>query len=215
MKLSRGTKHPRGIIVWDFDRVLFDTERFYRGAEKILKKHGVPPAQFWKMVFQMRKEGGQFSIARVLRILREWKILVPEKKIRREIHDHLFITNYFTTDTDVLLHRLRKQGFIHMILSAGATSYLRKRVQVGCGKKFIRHFAKIIATRKPKHLVLLKIRKNYPQLPLFFIDDTAKNLRLAGKHVPGIITFYYSTTSGKPLRYLENKILNYAKKATG
>lgn len=212
MKLSRGVEHSKGIIVWDFDRVLFDTERFYQGAEKIFKKYGVPPTRLWEMVLRIRKEGSSFSIARALRIMREWKIIVPEKGVRRDLHKHLAETNYFTSDTDALLHRLRKRGFLHMILSTGAASYLHKRIRVGCGKRFIRHFVRISATRKPKHLTLLKIQRKYRGLPLFFVDDTLKNLELANKYVPGIITIYYSTTSGKALSHVEKRILRYAQR---
>lgn len=199
------SRKPRGVIVWDFDRVLFDTELFYRGAKEIFKKYGVPPPLFWKMVLTIRKKKYPFSTARALHILRQWKIKIPEKKIRKEIHSHLALTNYFTADTDALLHRLRKRGFNHIILSSGAASYLRKRVLVGCGERFARHFVKISATIKPKHSSLKKLAEQYSPLPIFFVDDTKSHIELVEKYVPRIVTIHY--THRWSLRKVERTIL--------
>lgn len=203
-------KKARGIIVWDFDRVLFDTERFYRGAKIIFKKYGVPSARLWRVVLKIRKDGGPFSTARALRILRDWKFMVPEKKIRKEIHNHLAATDYFTSETDALLHRLRRHGFIHIILSHGASSYFHKRVRVGCGEGFIRHFPGIFATHRPKHLFLLKLVRRYPALPIFFVDDTDKHIKLVWQNVPKVKALHY--TKGWTLKKVEKSILSAIKK---
>lgn len=198
-------KRTRGIIVWDFDRVLFDTELFYRGAKEIFKKCGVSPQLFWKVVLKIRREKHPFSLALALHILRQWKIKIPEKKIRKEIHNHLALTNYFTADTDALLHRLRKRDLHHIILSSSAASYLRKRVLVGCGERFAHHFVKIFATRRPKHLSLKKLAERYSPLPIFFVDDNKSHIELVKKYVPSIMTIHY--IQGWSLRKVERTIL--------
>ena len=203
-------KRCRGIIVWDFDRVLFDTELFYKEAKKIFKKHGVSAMLLWRAVFKIRKDKGTFSMAHVLRILRKWKVVVPEKKIKREIHHHLVITKYFTADTNAILSRLQRYGFLHMVLSYGAASYLHKRVRVGLGKEFMRHFVKISATRKPKYLFFEKLIRRYQALPVFFVDDTKNNIDLVKKNAPSVITIYHGRASS--LKKVERIILSYAYK---
>lgn len=187
-KLAR----TRGIIVWDFDRVLFDTERFYRAAKMIFKKYGVPPAILWKVILQIRKKDGPFSTARVLRILGEKGYRISERKVRKDIHNHLLKTPYFDSSADELLHRLQRRGFLHIILSQGAASYTHKRVKVGCGEKFTRHFIKIYAVRRPKFFLVKKLKRHYPDLSFFFVDDTKEHIELMKKYVPGVRTIHYT-----------------------
>lgn len=205
-------KRIRGIIVWDFDGVLFDIERFRKASERIFETHGVTPAIFQAVVLQIRKEGGQFSVARAVRMMRARGVSVKEKSIRKALHNHLAITRYFTAPTDIFLQRLRNLGFIHVILSFGASSYQHKKIRVGCGRKFIRHFIKISTTKKPKFIYLKKLARKYPHTAIFFIDDTKKNLELVQKHVQGIITVHYSNIFGASLKNLEKKILLHVKK---
>ncbi len=207
---SKTSTKPRGVIVWDFDRVLFDTELFYRCAKKIFKKYGVPPKVFWKAVLKMRKKKYPFSTARTLYILRQWKVRIPEKKIRKEIHNHLALTDYFTADVDFALRRLQKRGLRHIILSSGAVSYLRKRVLIGYGERFMRHFVKISATSRPKYLSLKKLAKQYSRLPIFFVDDTKSHIELVKKYVPRIVTIHY--THGWSFGKVERTILAHLRK---
>lgn len=209
---SKPPKKPRGVIVWDFDGVLFDIERFRKAAERIFETHGVPPRVFQAAILRIRKEGGPFSVARAVRMMRARGVSVKEKTIRKTLHNHLVITRYFTAPTDIFLQRLRNRGFIHIILSSGASSYQHKKIRVGCGKKFIRHFVKISTTKKPKFIYLRKLARKYPHTAIFFIDDTKKNLELVKKHVPGIITVHYSNAFGASLKNLEKKILLHVKK---
>jgi len=196
----------RGIIVWDFDRVLFDTERFYAGAKIIFKKYGVSHQLFWKAILKIRREGDPFSLARMLRILRAWNIVLPEKRIRQEVHRHLSLTDYFTCNGDVVLHRLRKLGFVHIVLNYGVPAYLRKRVQCRLGgERFSRHFVKIIVTRRPKYLFLKKFCRRYPWLPLFFVDDAVSHIKLVKKYIPNIVTIHY--TQGWSLEKVKQIIL--------
>lgn len=199
----------KGIIVWDFDRVLFDTERFYKGAEKIFKKFGVPAEALGEAVLKVRNEGDPFSVALILKILRERGYVIPGKKIRKEIHNHLRDTKYFPQATDTLLHRLRKKGVLHMILSHSTPSYLYKKVKVGCGERFLRHFAKIYATSIPKYVLLKKLSRRF-SLPVFFVDDTAEHIKLVKENVPKIKTLHYK--EGWSLKKVERIILASLKK---
>ena len=205
-------KRIRGIIVWDFDGVLFDIERFRKNAERIFEKHGVPSAVFQAVILRIRKDGGQFSVARAIRIMRSLGVSVKERAIRKTLHNHLAITRYFAAPIDIFLRRLRNLGFMHIILSLGASSYQHKKIRVGCGKKFIRHFIKISTTKKPKFIYLKKLARKYPHTIIFFIDDTKKNLELVKEYVSEIVTIHYSIILGTSLKNLEKKILSHVKK---
>jgi phosphoglycolate phosphatase-like HAD superfamily hydrolase len=206
---SRQLKRVRGIIVWDFDRVLFDTDRFYRGAEKIFKKFGVPPQALWAAVLKVRRDGDYFSVARVLRILREMGYAIPDKKIRKEIHNHLRDTKYFPQSADALLHRLRKRGILHIILSHSSSSYLRKKIKVGCGERFLRNFVKIYATRISKYILLKKLSRRF-SLPIFFVDDDRRHIELVKEHARKINALHYA--KGWSLKKVERTVIASLKK---
>lgn len=205
----------RGIIVWDFDGVLFNTERFKRNVIRIFAEHGVPPRIFEKAIQEIKKGGTPFSIGRVLRTIRSLGIKVQEKSLRRSLYNHLFLTSYFTKNKDDLLRRLKSRGLRHIILSSGASSYQRKKIKVGCGEDFVRCFDKILTTTRPKHYLLFKLQKKFCNIPLIFVDDTRENLLLAKKHVPHIKTIYYSNLSRETLKNLEEKILKYVQSKRG
>lgn len=208
LSLTRKQLHNcKGIIVWDFDRVLFDTEYFYREAKKIFKKYGVSSVVLWDTVLQIRREERPFSTARVLQILRAKRKAVPEKKIRKDLHDHLHRTKYFDKTADKVLHRLGKFGLLHIILSYGASSYLQKRVKVGCGENFKKHFIKILATRRPKHLLLKKLTRRYSAVPIFFVDDAESNIQQVKDKIPGVKTIHY--LKGWTLKKAEKVIFSF------
>lgn len=187
---SKVLKSTKGIIVWDFDRVLFDTERLYRGADKIFKKFGVPSEDLWAAVLKIRNGRDHFSIALVLKILRQSGYNLPAGKISRELNKHLIDTEYFSKSRDRVLQRLGKRGFLHIILSQSSPGHLYKKVDLGCGKNFRRHFAKICATSLPKHLFIKKISRRF-DLPVFFVDDMEKHIDLVKEHLPKVKTLHY------------------------
>lgn len=203
-------QQPKGVIVWDFDRVLFDTDHFYREAEKIFKKYDISSKLLWRAVLKIRKDGSSFSTAKVLMILRGWKVHIPEKKVRKDLRNHLVATKYFGSDTDKLLHRLRKQGFLHVILSYGSPSYLHRRIKIGCGERFIRHFVKISATRRPKSIFIKKLSSEYKESTIFFVDDTRENIESVKTSLPDIITVHHRV--GGSLGRIEKAVLSHFKK---
>lgn len=204
-------KNYKGIIVWDFDGVLFDVKRYRLDNRSALIKLGVPEKTLVRIVDKMREGGKHFSAREFIRRLRKTKYRLPDKLIRRIFfQDHLPTGKYYPASVDRLLHRLRKMGFIEIILSLGSTSHQYKKIFTGCGASFLKHFERMYVTTRPKFLTLLKIQKKYPGLPLIFIDDTRQHLLLAKKHVPGINTIFYPNFSRRSLKSLEKKILHRA-----
>lgn len=184
-------KNPRGIIVWDFDGVLFDTKRLVRDHEKIFSEHRVAPAELRRSAALLKKSGEPFSIAGLARILRRNKVLFSEKFIRRALHRNLVKYQYVPAETEKTLHYLRRLGFVHIILSFGSAPFQYKKIKAGCGKKFFEHFTKILVTKKPKFVSLKRILQKYPALPVFFVDDKEEHIALVRKHLPQISALHY------------------------
>lgn len=184
-------KKPKGVIVWDFDGVLFDTKRLVRNHERIFSENRVSPVELRRAAALLKKNGEPFSIAGLARILRRNKVSFSEKFIRRELHKNLVKYQYVSVKTEKTLHYLRRLGFIHIILSFGSAPFQYKKIKAGCGKKFIGHFTKVLVTRKPKFTFLRHVLRKYPSLPLFFIDDKEEHIALVRKHIPQISALHY------------------------
>ncbi len=185
------TKKPKGVIVWDFDGVLFNTKRLVRDHEKIFSEHRVVPAELRLAVALLKKSGEPFSIARLMRILRKNRVLFFEKPIRRALYRNLLKYQYVSSETEKTLHHLRRLGFIHIILSFGSAPFQYRKIKAGCGKKFLEHFTEVLITKKPKHIFLKRVLRKYPALPLFFIDDKEEHIALVRKHIPQISALHY------------------------
>lgn len=211
IRLTRNQlKKIKGVVVWDFDHVLFDTERFRKDAERVFEKNGVPSPFFNRAIKRIRREESNFSVALFLRYLRLCGLHIREKYFHRAIHDLLLENSYIDPSADRILHRLRRAGFIHVILSTGAASYQRKKINVGCSEEFRRHFIKILTTKRHKFLGIRRVSRRYPHLPVFFVDDTKSSIDLVRKYVPGVIAVHYD--DGWPLKKVEHVILRYARK---
>ena len=204
-------RKPRGVIVWDFDGVLFETGRHRLDAQEALRRIGIP-AQAVLRVLPPIGKSGHFSIAKLVGGLRAQKIFISEKRIRKIFHDQLLNGRYYSSAVDMMLHRLKKGGFLQFILSSGMSSFQYKKMFVGCNASFRGHFSKLMVTTKPKYVTLLKVRKKYPYPPMLFIDDTKSNLELARLYVPEIITIYYSNVRQKSIKQLERTIVRHATK---
>lgn len=213
MKLSRGIKHPRGIIVWDFDRVLFDTERQSIDNRKLLGEMGISEQMVLAVLTRMKRGKKFFSIKGFIKELNYKRRVFSVKKIRKIFHNNLVVNRYYDPKVDRLLHKLRNRGFVQMILSLGDAQFQRKKMFIGCGLSFRNHFVRICTTVRPKFLILAKIRKDNPGVRIIFVDDTKENLEQAKKNVSGIITIHYSNISGHSLKSLEEKIISYVRPA--
>lgn len=203
---------PKGILVWDFDGVLFETERYRSDNRKAYVEYGIPEQIILDTLADMNRRKEYLSMSRFIRALRKKGISISDRVIHRINHDNLQRNTYYSPRTDALLHRMKKLGFIQMIVSMGSAPFQRKKMFVGCGVGFRNHFVKIIVTAKPKYFTILKISKKHSNVPIIFIDDTKENLDLVKRYIPEVKTIHYSNFSGRSLAHLEKKILTYAKK---
>lgn len=203
----------KGIIVWDFDGVLFDTERYRLDNRLVWIRHGVPEKVILEIIEDIRRRRKMFSVTQFTRLLRKRKRGFSEKFIRLIFHKHLVEKEYYSLQIDRLLYRLKKKGFVQMILSMGSAPFQRKKMFVGCGADFQKHFTRIFVTSRHKFLTISRIKKRFPEVPIIFVDDTKENLDLVKKYVPGVATIHYSNLSGESPGNLERKILKYAKRS--
>ena len=96
----------RGIIVWDFDGVLFDIKKFREGSYALFRKYGVQTPTIKSMRDQIRKKKILFSVAAALRIIKKSGTTIPLKKFRQEFYRTLSSQNYLYKDADRILHGL-------------------------------------------------------------------------------------------------------------
>lgn len=200
----------KGIIVWDFDGVLFDIKKFREENYALFRKYGVPTPTIKSMRDQIRKKRILFSVAAALRIIEKAGIIIPLKKFRQEFYRTLSSQNYLYKDVDRILHKLKRLGFCHFILSFGSTVPQYKKMHLGCGKGFARHFEKIMVTSGHKHPFLNKLVRRNHGTRLFFIDDTKEHIELVNRHVPSVKTIFY--TRNKSLKDVRRIVLATTKK---
>lgn len=203
---------PKGVIIWDFDGVLFETSRQTQENLRLLGQIGIPEKTVLAAREFVLRSKKHFSMASFIRALNRNGKKYSARKIR-----HIFLTNwrinsYYDLRVDALLHRLKKRGFVQMVLSMGNASFQYKKMFEGCGTSFGKHFTILIVTRREKYHTLRKFKNKYNGIPFIFIDDTRHNLDLAQMHVPNIKTIQYSNVTGHTLGWLEKQILHYAKK---
>ena len=208
----KNLRKVKGIIVWDFDGVLFEMERYRQDSRRAYINLGIPEEIILDILAGLHKRKENFSIARFIQELRKRKVGISGRKIYKVNHTNLEEGDYYSPKMDALLYRLNRIGFRQMLLSFGSAPYQRKKMFFGCSAFFPKHFAKIMITSRPKYFMLLRVKKKYQNTPLIFIDNTKKNLELAQIHVLGVRTIHYSNLSGVSLKNLEKKILLYAEK---
>lgn len=200
----------RGIIVWDFDGVLFDIKKFRGENYALFRKYGVQTLTMKNMRGQIRKKKILFSVAAALRIIKKLGSAIPLKKFRPEFYRTLSSQNYLYKDADRILHGLKRLGFCHLILSFGSTAPQYRKIYLGCGRGFTRHFKKIMVTRGHKYPLLKKIIRRYRGVPVFFIDDTKEHIELVNRHAPDVKTIFY--TRKKSLKDVRRFVLATTKK---
>jgi hypothetical protein len=208
---SRSSKKPQGVIVWDFDGVLFEIDRYRLSHRSAWITHGVPRRVILSILDDIRRKKELFSTQAFYRGLRKHRYTFSLHFVRSVFHNHLRENHYYSIETDRMLDRFHKKWFILFVLSKGSAPYQYKKMDIGCGKSFRNHFEKLIVTPRAKYYTLLRLRRKYQSVPFVFVDDTKENLLLAKKHVPSIKTMYYSNSSDPSVRHLEKAILQYAK----
>lgn len=202
---SSRLRRVKGIIVWDFDGVLFDIKRFHGENYALFRKYGVPTPTIKSMRDQIRKKKIFFSVAAALRIIEKAGIRIPLKKFRKEFYRTLSSQNYLYKDVDRILHKLKRLGFCHVILSFGSAVPQYRKMHLGCGGGFTRHFKKIMVTNGHKYLFLDKLARRNHGINLFFIDDTREHIELVNRHVPDVKTIFY--TRNKSLKDIKRIVL--------
>lgn len=199
-------KNTKGIVVWDFDGVLFRTPRFKKDIERILHECGVRPSLLKMAERRLRRGHIPFSLSSFLKILRISGAAVNVKKFRHDVHQQIISNKYFDPAADGVLRHLKRRGFVNVILSWGSTSFQLKKIHTGCREGFLRHFAAVRITQREKLLTLKKFARRNAAHPIFFVDDTPKNIALVKKHVPSIIALYYNR--GRSLKDIEREIFS-------
>ena len=209
---SRGKsqlKKCRGIIVWDFDGVLFDIKAVRQENYTLFKKYGASDVALKNMRDRIRKSKMLFSVASALRVLKKSGIRIPVVKFRREFYRTLASQNRLYKDAEKILHGLKKLGFCHFILSFGSAPAQYKKIHLGCGRGFARHFEKIMVTSGHKYPFLRALAARHKGIPIFFIDDTKEHIELVNEHVPAVKTIFY--TNRQSLAGVKRVILKHAK----
>src|SRR3989338_7449233 len=101
-------KGVKGIIVWDFDGVLFDIKTVRQENDALFRKYGVSDAAIKKMRDRIRKKKMFFSVVSALRVLKKSGMHVPLVKFRREFYRTLASQSRLYKDAEKILHGLKK-----------------------------------------------------------------------------------------------------------
>ncbi len=198
----------QGIIVWDFDGVLFDTERLKQDFEEIFRQKNIDLQAVMKGSLHIKYIGRPFSLSFFLRTLKENGHSVSELFVRRK-YQTLLQNEYLDPQADRILRFLRRKGYLLTLLSFGVPSFQYPKIKIGCGKNFMRHFIKIRVTKNPKFMFIKNIHRKFPQLPIYFIDDTSEHITLVKKHIPFVKTIHF--TSSHTLPKVAKYIVSHAK----
>ena len=190
--------------------MLFDIKKFREGNYALFRKYGVQTPTIKSMRDQIRKKKILFSVAAALRIIKKSGTTIPLKKFRQEFYRTLSSQNYLYKDADRILHGLKRLGFCHFILSFGSTVPQYRKMRLGCGRGFTRHFKKIMVTSGPKHPFLNKLARRNHGIHTFFIDDTKEHIDLVKKYVPQVKTIFY--TNKKSLKDVARFVLSEGRK---
>ena len=200
--------------MWDFDRVLFDTDKLLGERKRIMRRHGFSPEIVKKASAFMARLIAQtaarpFSTAFFLESLKRNGARFNEKVLKDDFRKMLVKYQYLDPQAERVLHGLRKKYFVHIIVSWGSAPYQYKKIKTACGSSFLRHFSKIIVTTKPKHSVIGKLTRRFPETPTFFIDDSKEHVALVRKYISRIKTIRYSR--GWSLKKVERVITQRVK----
>jgi len=194
----------KGIIVWDFDRVLFDTDRMVDDNNEIFAKYDISPELIRSILDKANIQEGPFSWALLVRRLKNKKKGVPLNSIKREMQSNLLSGRYVRSEASKVLKNLKSNGFANMLLSFGSPPYQYQKIKKGCGPQFCRYFDETAVTLGKKYLKFRSLVKKFSNIPIFFIDDTNEHLAMVKKHTPSVHTLQYSAQS--PLGAVEEWI---------
>lgn len=198
----------QGVIIWDLDHVLFDTERFALNNRKSFFRWGIPVSVVKMVREELRRKKKHFTPRAISNFLRHRGYNISERETRTIIHGNLSSYNYLFQNVDRVLDELKRKNFRHFIVSFGHPLFQRRKIHTGCGENFGRHFESIFVTsRGSKYRVIRRIVKKFPGNPVFFIDDTKEHIDLVRRHVPNVHAIHY--TPAHSLQKVRKEILQF------
>lgn len=168
------------IIALDFDRTLFDTERFKIALAKSLRKHGIAPEIWW--------ETYKCSIPRSLQRYQIYRPEIHAKLIQKitgvkkeailnSFHKVISQTSKFIfKETKPVLEFLKNKKYTLCLVSFGNKPHQKEKIK---NSGIVKYFDKIIISQKPKasikfpELYSTKLRNHTKVRKIIFIlvDD--------------------------------------------
>ena len=149
----------------DFDRTLFDCDKFLEDFYTIINKYDIPKDLFKKCQNQSRRHG--FNPYVILNNLE--KETSFDKEVYSDIKDLIHNTSdYLYPDAIPFLEYLHNNNYQVIILTKGNKNYQKEKIE---NAKIDKYYTKLIVTMRHKGLLFL----NY--LHGIFIDDNPRELR--------------------------------------
>ena len=149
----------------DFDRTLFDCDKFLEDFHTIISKYNIPKDLFKECQNQSRRHG--FNPYTILNNLEEKTSF--DKNIYTDIKELMHNTsNYLYQDAIPFLEYLNKNNYQVIILTKGNKEYQKEKIT---NANIDKYYSKLIVTMRHKGLLFL----NY--LQGIFIDDNPREIK--------------------------------------
>ena len=148
----------------DFDRTLFDCDRFLEDFYEIITKYNIPKDLFKECQNQSKRHG--FNPYTILNDVE--KKISFDKSIYLDIDELIQHTSsYLCPDTIPFLEYLNSHNYTVIILTKGNRDYQREKI---INSHIDKYYSKLIVTMRHKGLLFL----NY--LQSMFIDDNPREI---------------------------------------
>lgn len=148
----------------DFDRTLFDCDRFLEDFYAIITKYNIPKELFKECQNQSKRHG--FNPYTILNDVE--KKINFDKSVYLDIDELIHNTsNYLYSDTISFLEYLNSHNYMVIILTKGNRDFQREKI---INAHIDKYYSKLIVTMRHKGLLFL----NY--LQSVFIDDNPREI---------------------------------------
>ena len=148
----------------DFDRTLFDCERFLEDLYALINQYGIDTALFKECQNQCIKEG--FNPYTILDLVKEKKSF--DEELYTKINDLIKKTNeYLFSDAILFLEYLKSNNYEIVLLTRGNNNYQKEKV---LNAKIDNYYNDLIVTMKHKGDLELDYNNS------IFIDDNPKEI---------------------------------------
>ena len=159
-------------IYVDFDRTLFDCDKFLEDFYALIDKYNIPKALFKECQNQFRRKG--FNPYIILNNLEKKENF--DKKIYQDIDSLIHRTSdYLYPDAIPFLEYLRNRNYEIIILTKGNSDFQREKI---FNAHIDKYYDKLIVTMRHKGLLFL----NY--FASVFIDDNPREIESLVKRMP-------------------------------